>query len=412
MRAAILVGAASCAVGSVVVPIATFDGAQGTTLPWSPVNDPVMGGQSKSTFEVDLSGNVGVWNGEVKIVPFLGAPGFCTLQAPGLRRTLEFPDLTGTDGIIAQLRQTLPDGLTGFSMQLRTKGASSSPEVAYMANLTAISAEWNDYFVPWSAFICTRRGQVLPSCPALASQLKEISSVGIATVFPGKPGPFNIEIGSIMAGPPKSAPSRPSPEAIPLVTFDGAAAHQWTSENDPVMGGQSSSQFHAEQGYGDYSGVCRIVPKLQAPGFTIALTENPLMGHFPDVSGMDGLLLSVRRAGGNISSFKVAFCDSRINLFRCQFGTFKAGFEVPEVSANFQDIFLPWSAFSDKWSASTGQHTAEEPPTKSSLASITQLQLWTEGVAGDFHLQVQSIAAAKASQSSGVAPSAPESLHV
>merc|ERR1719487_1202039 len=76
---------ASVCAGS--VPIATFDGVKATTLQWEPVNDPVMGGQSHSSFKVDTDKRLGVWAGEVKIVPFLKAPGFCNLQSPGLGKT-------------------------------------------------------------------------------------------------------------------------------------------------------------------------------------------------------------------------------------------------------------------------------------------------------------------------------------
>ena len=62
-----------------------------------------------------------------------------------------------------------------------------------------------------------------------------------------------------------------------------------------------------------------------------------------------------------------------------------------------QTVFLPWSKFSDKWSAATGEHTSEVPPKASSLELITQMQLWVEGVAGDFTLHVYEIGAGKAS---------------
>ena len=60
-----------------------------------------------------------------------------------------------------------------------------------------------------------------------------------------------------------------------------------------------------------------------------------------------------------------------------------------------QDVFVGWASFSDKWSSATGAHTAEDPPKASSLKSITQLQLWVEGVADEFHLRVKSIKAGK-----------------
>merc|ERR1719421_1820605 len=93
---------------SKTVPLATFDGATATSYPWETVNDPVMGGQSDSTFKMDKANGVGVWDGEVKIVPFLKAPGFCNLQAPGLMKKAKFPDLTGSNAIVIRARQTKP----------------------------------------------------------------------------------------------------------------------------------------------------------------------------------------------------------------------------------------------------------------------------------------------------------------
>lgn len=108
----------------------------------------------------------------------------------------------------------------------------------------------------------------------------------------------------------------------------------------------------------------------------------------------DGLIVGGRNAGGNVTSFKLAFCTSRIVPARCQFRSFKADFTLLPAAA-FTEVFVPWSAFSNRWSASTGKHTAEHPPGKAALQSITQLQLWVEGVKGDFHLQLKYIRAGK-----------------
>jgi len=187
---------------------------------------------------------------------------------------------------------------------------------------------------------------------------------------------------------------------IPLTELErNPSMHTWHVENDPVMGGRSNSSWVVKQTpagpVGVYSGVCRIVPSLNAPGFTIALTEAPLThACFPNVSAAAGLELGLRNAGGNVSLFQIAFCDSRLNPYRCQFGSFKANFTLPPApSSAVQSVFVPWERFSDKWSAATGQHTADEPPSASSLASISQLQLWVEGVAGTFTLEVYHIRA-------------------
>jgi hypothetical protein len=102
---------------------------------------------------------------------------------------------------------------------------------------------------------------------------------------------------------PSATQCSPSAESggddIALESFD-KPLHKWNTENDPVMGGQSSSTVHVAQGYADYKGTCRIVPKLKAPGFTIALTQSPLLAKFPDASSMDGLTISLRQPGDTL----------------------------------------------------------------------------------------------------------------
>jgi len=386
-----LIGSASS------VSIATFDGAKSTTREWATVNDPVMGGKSKSEFKVDSTNHYGVWTGVVNIVPFLKAPGFCNLQSPGLGKTTEFPDLSGSSGIVIRAAEHDPTGLKNFNVMLMSKGAKHGTifrkKGVYNANFTA-TAQMTDHFLPWSAFTCTWRGEKVTWCPDLATQLKEIDTVGLGTQFPGVAGPFALVIQSLSS---KDSSVAAPVTSLDLATFDGKAPHKWHSENDPVMGGKSSSTLKFTSTYADYEGTTAIVPALKAPGFTIAMTEGfPFLAKFPDVSSMDGITVSLRNIG-NFSGYKIAFCDSSINFYRCQVGSFKADLVVPTTnSADFQDVFVPWSKFSDKWNAATGKHTAENPPTASSLKWITQLQIWTEGVEGDFHLQFQSVRATKA----------------
>merc|ERR1712048_1517110 len=95
-------------------------GAASTTLPFQTVNDPVMGGQSKSSFSV--SDNKGIFEGEVKVVTFLGSPGFCNLEAPGYKQeAVKFPDLSGTDGISVDMKQTVKGGLTNWDVSIQTE---------------------------------------------------------------------------------------------------------------------------------------------------------------------------------------------------------------------------------------------------------------------------------------------------
>merc|ERR1712110_959417 len=162
-------------------------------------NDPVMGGQSKSTFEVDTNRKLGIWDGDVKIVPFLHAPGFCNLQSPGLGKTAKFPDLSSTAGLVVRMREANATGLSHFAVMLMSHGARHLlKEGTYMANFT-VNSEMADHFVPWSAFTCSWRGQSVSWCPEITTQLAQINTVGLGTAFPGRAGHFHLEIESLSA---------------------------------------------------------------------------------------------------------------------------------------------------------------------------------------------------------------------
>lgn len=181
--------------------IITFDGAKSTTYPWEAVNDPVMGGQSNSTITIDQKDGLGMWNGEVKIVPFLKAPGFCTMQSPGLRKKADFPSVQGFNGVVVTAR-VLKSELKSFQINFRTNGAvHGEKEGQYSApfSIESNSDAFIERFVPWTDFECNWRGEKVSWCPDLSTQLSEINSVGIMTSFPGKVGTFYMEIKSIGA---------------------------------------------------------------------------------------------------------------------------------------------------------------------------------------------------------------------
>merc|ERR1711963_1070106 len=94
------------------VKLVTFDGSESTTFEFEAHNDPVMGGVSTSTFEVNGEEKFGIFNGTVKIVPSLNAPGFCSMQADG-----EYNDASTAinGGIILRVRSSSPE-YAGFRM--------------------------------------------------------------------------------------------------------------------------------------------------------------------------------------------------------------------------------------------------------------------------------------------------------
>lgn len=181
------------------IPIATFDGEKSTgKWDWETVNDPVMGGVSKSSFRVE--GNVGIWSGDVKIVPFLKAPGFCTLRAPGFRKTAKFPDLSNSDGLV--VRTSASQGLKDFRVTLSTDGAGRGMfrDMSYSAEFRA-TGDFADVFVPWKAFHCSYHGKNMDwFCPRVYHQLDKVNSIGFATHYPlDAETPFQLNIESISA---------------------------------------------------------------------------------------------------------------------------------------------------------------------------------------------------------------------
>ena len=179
--------------------IATFDGAEGTTWPFVTVNDPVMGGQSNST--ITIKNKLAYWSGEVKIVPFLHAPGFCTIQSPGLNKKEDVPSLVGFDGIVVKA-MSRNSAITLFRVTLESSGATHDfKRGQYTANF-ALKSDTKDFlesYVPWTAFKCSWRGEKVDWCPDITTQLDKFNMIGISTAFPGKAGKFNLEVESISA---------------------------------------------------------------------------------------------------------------------------------------------------------------------------------------------------------------------
>ena len=76
---------------------------------WVQMNDPVMGGKSTGSFNLD--NDTGVMNGNVAIVPFLQGPGFIKAETSTRGETTPWPDVSTCTGIGLTVRsQTEYDG--------------------------------------------------------------------------------------------------------------------------------------------------------------------------------------------------------------------------------------------------------------------------------------------------------------
>jgi len=167
---------------------------------WTTVNDPVMGGASTSTYTIQPES--GLWEGEVKVVSFLGAPGFCTLRTGALYSQTKdiFPDATGTEYLVLQLEEDSGIDVAGlpvetFSMQIGVSDVTN-PEATYQAHLSDEYCCENICQVPWSIFELSMRGMPVKG-PPLSGLLDKINQIGVGTS--GTAGKFSFSINSFFA---------------------------------------------------------------------------------------------------------------------------------------------------------------------------------------------------------------------
>jgi len=182
----------------------------------------------------------------------------------------------------------------------------------------------------------------------------------------------------------------------------------WTTTNDPVMGGRSTSEFHVDDsaGVGVFDGRVEIVPSLQAPGF-INLEAS---GRFPDVSACQALALVVNSTTSDYQGYRVSFGTKHDPAsWMPWIRGFKTHMSL-EPAEGVQTVTLPFANFTLKWDPATGDaleacaDNAELCPDAATLRDMEKLSIMGEGVAGRVHLEIESIAATGCS---GAEPSAP-----
>ena len=169
--------------------LATFDGAANSTRSWVTVNDPVMGGASVSSF--DTVPPIGRWWGEVKRVPSIGAPGFCTLRTSDHAL---FPNASGTKFL--GLHLTGGSGLPAADFTLQVAAKRTPTGQVYQAQLTNQYCCADDCRVPWDAFALSFRGQPVKG-PPLSEHLADVTQLGLGTA--GTAGAFALNISSFYA---------------------------------------------------------------------------------------------------------------------------------------------------------------------------------------------------------------------
>lgn len=148
---------------------------------WAIVNDGVMGGRSSSTIE-PAGPATASFNGFVSLE---NNGGFASVRA--LFNDL---DLTGYDGLQLRVRGD------GRSYELRLRTSGNMDGIAYRARFSTQSNEWQDVFVPFSAFQPSFRGWVPRGAGPL--DLSSIRQVGFL-IGDKRQGPFELEIAWVRA---------------------------------------------------------------------------------------------------------------------------------------------------------------------------------------------------------------------
>ncbi|MEM7587056.1 MAG: CIA30 family protein [Acidobacteriota bacterium] len=154
--------------------------------PWPSIDDPVMGGLSRSRMR--LEGEVVVFEG---IVSLENNGGFASARSRPARHRL-----AGFDGLTLRLRG---DGKV-YGVRLRT--TRSFDGVSYQAKVETQAGSWQEIRIPFSLFEPGFRGRSVPDYPVLDPG--EIRTFGLI-ISDKQEGPFRLEIDSI--GAYRAAPS-------------------------------------------------------------------------------------------------------------------------------------------------------------------------------------------------------------
>jgi hypothetical protein len=184
-------------------------------------------------------------------------------------------------------------------------------------------------------------------------------------------------------------------DEILLVDFKGsdkAVTHEWRANNDPVMGGQSYSTVKVENNILNFTGACKIVPKLKAPGFITAVNSDH--NSWVDISSCEGLKI-MHKSANDYAGFRVSFGHAHPKGG----GFFAYGYKShfsPSVGS-FGAASIPFHNFTDFWDDGSGKpiHTCQENeeycPDAKTLKDMETMSIWAEGVEGDISLEIESI---------------------
>lgn len=412
---------------------------------WYALNDPVMGGLSTGTFMVQ--DGVGIFQGEVKDVPSLKAPGFIAARTG---RGGYFPDLRSCDGLVMRVKSDT--AYEGFRASFGTNFAGTMPYAqGYKTQFDVPVGEFGDVKLAFTDFSDNwdpKTGNVVISCEEDNQYCPDDATLQNFQKFEimaeGVKGNINLEIQSIHAFGCDDDVSETNPnpkDQAPISTgsgFRGSGGfrpqehdsvggyggymqptilengdvriesfedpqHQWYPLNDPVMGGSSTSTVTVQNKAGIFDGEVVNVDFLDAPGFIKMETRG---GNFPDVSMCKALKI-VLKSANDYDGIRVTFGTHHAADAQPYVRGYKAHLENAPIN-EFGEIVMPFSAFSDNWSPLTGdievscQEDSKHCVDEKTLKDFTTMSFMGEGVNGKVHLEIKSIDATKCKHSSPI----------
>ena len=166
------------------LPVVITDFTNLANQKWRIVNDDVMGGLSKSHFQINFEGHA-VFLGEISLK---NNGGFASVRNQGP------PKLVGFDAI----RLTLKGDGNRYSFRLKPDANSSNPAYWYEHRFETKKDQWSEIILPLNAFGATYRGRKPEDAPQL--DLRNISHFGFL-ISDKQSGEFRLEIKKIDALP-------------------------------------------------------------------------------------------------------------------------------------------------------------------------------------------------------------------
>jgi len=141
------------------------------------LNDPVMGGESFSSFSWD-DGKCLIWEGEVKMVSFLQAPGFCILRTAGRQ---QFSGLDATSRISFLVMDGDGDDdtmLQPMAVIVDTGAQTTEGDPVTYTSVLSEKRRGQDGTVelsaPWSSFVATFRGEKVDAPSLFPDEMNDI----------------------------------------------------------------------------------------------------------------------------------------------------------------------------------------------------------------------------------------------